>query len=249
MKVFDPDPRLRWLFCMTHPDDELAICGWIRRLAALGAEVHLSWTHSDPEREDEARRAAALLDVAPNRLHFHRGPDRRLEAQMAEILPSFRAMFEALKPDRVVAGAFEQGHLDHDATNFLVHRCFSGPVLEVPLYHAYCQPIPTLNRFATPGGEEVLELLPYELELKRKLAQCYPSQAIWGNLVWYRLLQRLRLEKEALGSVERMRVQTHVDFLTPNLPPKLAAQVVKTIRWKRWTAAVHAFAEPTRSAA
>lgn len=241
MKAFDPDPKLRWLFAMTHPDDEIAICGWIGRLSELGAEVHLSWTHDTPEREYEARQAAKLLHVPPENLHFHHGPDRKLAEAMPEVFPSIVRMMREVNPDRVVVGAFEQGHVDHDATNLMVNRAFDGPIFETPLYHAYCQPIPTINRFASPEGEQLLELLEHEVVLKKQIAQCYPSQAIWGNLVWYSLYSKLRMEREPFGLIERMRVQTHTDFFTPNLPEHLANRVRKTLRWKRWEAAVNAF--------
>lgn len=241
MKLFDPDPNLRWLFAMTHPDDELAICGWIRRLTALGAQVTLSWSHNTPEREYEARQVAKLLHVADENLVFHQGPDRCLEQHMTELALSFRRMFQNVQPDRVVVGAFEQGHLDHDATNRVVQATYDGIILETPLYHSYCNPIPVINRFASSTGEELLELLPYEFELKRKAAQSYPSQSIWGNLVWYSLLQRIKGDREQIGAVERLRLQTHTDFRTPNLPPKLARRVERTGRWQRWCAALEAF--------
>jgi LmbE family N-acetylglucosaminyl deacetylase len=241
MRAFDPDPQLRWLFAITHPDDEIAICGWIRRLVAMGAEVHLSWTHDTPEREYEARQAAKLLHVPKQNLHFHHGPDRRLAEAMPEMFPKVRRMVDEVRPDRIVVGAFEQGHMDHDATNLLVHRAFDGPIFETPLYHAYCQPIPVMNRFATPHGEEILELMAHEVALKKRVAQRYPSQAIWGNLVWYSLLLKLKMDREPFGLVERMRLQTHTDFEEPHLPLRLAERVKKTQRWKRWIAAVNAF--------
>jgi LmbE family N-acetylglucosaminyl deacetylase len=248
MKLFDPDPKLRWLFAMTHPDDEISICGWIRRLSALGIEIHLSWSHKTPEREWEARQVSKLLHVPSENLHFHHGPDRCLERHMAFLLPSFARMFDMVKPDRVVAGAFEQGHLDHDATNLLVNTAFDGVVLETPFYHAYCRAIPTMNRFASTVGEELLELLPHEVQLKRRVAQSYPSQAIWSNLVWYRALQTVKGEKEPVGSVERLRVQTHKDFREPNLPGPLSARIAKSGRWRQWLEAVDAFAEATSPA-
>ena len=48
MTLFDADIGERWLFCMTHPDDEISICAWIRRLTDAGVDVFLSWTHSTP---------------------------------------------------------------------------------------------------------------------------------------------------------------------------------------------------------
>lgn len=241
MMLFNPNPKLRWLFCMTHPDDEISLGAWIRRLTHAGADVHISWTHGNPEREYEARQAAKFLGVSQASLHFHQGPDRVLCDRMAEILPGFQRMMDTAKPDRVVAGAFEQGHLDHDATNFLVHQTFRGVVLETPFYHAYCNLIPVMNRFAQTDGEELLALTDEERTFKVELARQYPSQAIFGNLVWFRLWERLTGAAETMGEFERLRVQTHLDFRTPNLPPKLRKRVLRTGRWQRWLEALDQF--------
>src|SRR5438445_654803 len=66
MSVFEPG--FRWLFCLTHPDDEIAIGAWIRRLTKSGCDVFLSWSHDTPIREEEARAAAEMLGVPQNRL-------------------------------------------------------------------------------------------------------------------------------------------------------------------------------------
>lgn len=247
--LFDPDPRLRWLFCMTHPDDELAIAGWIRRLTKSGADVHLSWTTSNAERRWEAHDVAEAIGVPTPHRHFLPGRDREVETQLAELLPEFARLIARVEPDRIVVGAFEQGHLDHDATNLLsAIACSQSPagprralLLETPLYHAYCQLVPTLNRFAVSGeSDEELRLDEEEIEFKTRLATRYPSQNIWANLAFYRLLQRLRGETELAGRVERLRIHRHSDFRTPNLSEPLAARVHKASRWRRWIAALDA---------
>ena len=150
MKLFDPDPTLRWLFCMTHPDDEISICAWIRRLAAAGAHVSMCWTHTAPHRESEARAVADLLGVPAQNLTFLGAPDGTVCNHLAELLPLMRTAVAKARPDRVVCGAFEQGHLDHDSTNWLVHRAWNGLVLEVPFYHSYHTRLQTMNCFR-PG--------------------------------------------------------------------------------------------------
>lgn len=238
--IFDADPKLRWAFCMTHPDDEISICAWIRRLTAGGARVHMSWTHSTPEREAEARRAADLLGVPAERLHFFGAPDGDVLDHIPQLLPQFKAWFAEVAPDRVCCGAFEQGHLDHDSTNYLVCHAFSGPVYEIPFYHTYLARLQRINRFADPRGEEVRRLDRDEQAFKRALAKRYPSQNIWSVLLWYEVLQKSRLQWSQLAQTERMRIQTHRDFLTPNLPPRLAAKVRRSVRWRRWEHAVSA---------
>ena len=227
---------------MTHPDDEISICAWIRRLTGQGSEVFLSWTHSTEVRTREAKNAASVLGVPWERCSIHGGHDGHVCDQLIELLPSYRLMIRRVHPDRVVCGAFEQGHLDHDATNFLVNQSFPGPVFEVPFYHTYLSRAPVLNRFAQSHGEEYLRLTKEERQFKVELAKSYPSQAIWRNLV---LNEARRLATRPwtrrIQSLERMRLQTHKDFLAPHLPQPLADRVRRSAKWRKWVAAVRSF--------
>jgi hypothetical protein len=147
-------------------------------------------------------------------------------------------LMSLVHPDRVVCGAFEQGHLDHDATNYLVNATFGGTVLEVPFYHAYLRRFQRLNRFANPSGQEIIDLDIDEQHFKKHIARQYPSQRIWTNLVWYEIYQGVRLKAIELPKTERMRVQTHRDWLTPNLPPSLSRRVIRCANWRRWEQAM-----------
>jgi LmbE family N-acetylglucosaminyl deacetylase len=238
VRVFDPDPRLRWLFCMTHPDDEISICAWIRRLVSYGSEVHICWTHSNQIREAEARAVGLLLGVRSERLHFMHGTDGQIPEEMPILLPKFRALMVKVKPDRVCCGAFEQGHLDHDSTNYLVSQSFDGPILEIPFYHTYLTRFQRLNRFANPHGEEILHLDIEEQRLKTLIARQFPSQNIWSVLIWYELWQKARLKPMQLVQSERMRLQVPLNYRRPNLPPRLAAKVKRSPSWRRWKAAL-----------
>jgi len=238
MSLFDPSPKLRWLFCWTHPDDELALACWIRRLTHAGADVFLSWTHSTQEREQEARSAAETLGVPQDRLFFHGSADGKVIDDIPRLLSRFEVMIGDCKPDRVVCAAFEQGHLDHDATNLVVNAAFDGPVFETPLYHTYAQPIPVVNKFACPDGQEVYPLSEEEASFKRRLANQYPSQHIRDLLIWYGIWARLRFEPFSIDTRELLRIQTYRDFLTPNLPPRLTLRVLKTGLWRRWHEAI-----------
>lgn len=241
MTAFDTNPRLRWLFCMTHPDDEISICAWIRRLTKQGNEVHISWTHSIPTREAEARAVALLLGVPTANLHFLRGTDGHIPEEMPALLPKFRALMNQVRPDRVCCGAFEQGHLDHDSTNFLVSRVFEGPIFEIPFYHTYLTRFQRLNRFADPTGQELIELTVDEQKLKTLVARQFPSQNIWSVLLWYEVWQKARFRPMELSHSERMRLQPPINYRRPNLPPRLAARVKRSANWRRWKAAVRAF--------
>lgn len=238
MRLFDPDPELRWLFCMTHPDDEISICAWIHRLARLGNDVYMSWTHSNPTREAEARAVAHLLGVPQSNLYFFAATDGSACMEIPELLPRFAKMMEEIKPHRVACGAFEQGHIDHDTTNFLVNHTFEGPVFEIPFYHTYLTRFQTLNRFSDPRGEEILELDMDERRLKTTIARQFPSQNIWSVLLWYEVWQKTRMRPMELTRTERMRIQTHQNFLRPNHPPRLALRVMRSEAWRRWRKAL-----------
>lgn len=245
MIAFDTNPNLRWLFCMTHPDDEISICAWIRRLRHSGNEVFMSWTHDTPRRREEAYVAAKLLDIPRENLFFHGAVDRHAVDDMPRLTESFQAMMSLVKPDRVACGAFEQGHIDHDTTNFLVHRTYEGVVLEIPFYYTYLTRSPIINRFWNKEGQEVIQLLPEEQRFKISMAKAYPSQAIYRNLMLAEARQRLtRLKPDRLRATERMRVQTHFDFLSPNVPPRLRRYLLRSRKWRHWDQVVRAILYP-----
>jgi LmbE family N-acetylglucosaminyl deacetylase len=241
VKVFSTDPKLKWLFCLTHPDDEISICVWIKRLVENGNQVYLSWTHSYPIREHEARNVAKMLGVPQENLTFFAATDGSVCDELSTLLPQFKKLMDTVQPDRVCCGAFEQGHIDHDATNFLVNKTFSGPVLEIPFYHTYLTRAQRINHFSQPQGQEILHLTKQEQELKKKVARLYPSQNIWSVLLTYEAWQVARFKPIALAKTERMRFQTHCDFKTPNHEPALARRVVFSKIWKRWRRALRKY--------
>lgn len=246
MTAFDLDPKLRWLFCMTHPDDEISICAWIRTLVKNGNPVYVSWTHSNPVRKSEAHAVALLLGIPPTHLFFFGATDGGACDEILSLEPRFAEMMQRVKPDRVACGAFEQGHIDHDTTNYLVNHTFKGPIFEIPFYHTYLTRLQRLNRFSSRVGEEVRELAPELQQFKKLIARQYPSQNIWKVLLWYEIYSNARLRPAVLIRTERMRLQSHQDFMAPNHPPRLSARVAKSAAWKRWCSAVAA-AEQARS--
>lgn len=245
MTVFDSDPNIRWLFCLTHPDDELAVAAWIAHLAKNGNSVWMMWTHSTPTREMESRAVAKRLGVHQNHLIFANGTDGVICDEMYELLPLFRRVMQEVAPDRVVCAAFEQGHLDHDATNWLVNHSFDGPVFEFPMYRTYRFPLQVLNRFSRTEGQEVRLLSEEERRLKVEVAQSYPSQSIWRIVCAYHFVHRHLLRRPVpLAASERMRRQTHFNYLRPNHPEPLAKKVMDCDAWQRWTRSVKAAQRP-----
>lgn len=220
---------------MTHPDDEISICAFIRRLTAQGHEVYMSWTHTTPVREKEGRMAAARLGVPDENLFAFGATDGKVCDEMVSLLPRFEKMMNDVAPDRVCCGAFEQGHIDHDSTNLLVHLSFTGPIFEIPFYHPYTTRLQTMNAFSEPEKvHEELRLEPEEVRFKKDFAKLFPSQNIWSVLFWYEAYQITQLKRPELARRELMRLQTHKDFLAPQLPPKLAARVGASQKWAHW---------------
>jgi LmbE family N-acetylglucosaminyl deacetylase len=242
MRIFELNRDLRWMFCMTHPDDEISICAWIKRLVENGNDVFLGWTHSNERREREARAVATLLGLPLNRLRFFRASDGGVVDEIPELIPQFSEWIRDVAPDRIACGAFEQGHIDHDATNYIVNQVYRGPVLEIPFYHTYLTRFQILNRFTDPEGQELLMLEPEEQRLKTHVARQYPSQNIWTILLWYEIWQKTKRRRPiTLVQTERMRLQTHKDFLRPNHPPRLAGRVARSAAWRRWETSIRSY--------
>jgi LmbE family N-acetylglucosaminyl deacetylase len=225
---------------MAHPDDEAFVSTWIRRLTRMGTDVSLGWSHDNVVRRAEACAAARALGVAHDQLYFLGGLDGRIAQQMAELTPRLARIVEDVAPDRIVTTAFEQGHIDHDATNRMVSAVFDGPVFEIPLYHPYTRRIQRLARFADGGGER-LAVTSEEAQFKRKLLELYPSQSIARIFRWAERWERLTRGTSDLVAAERMRLQTWRDWRRPNLPSKLAAEVERCDRWRSWLDALDRF--------
>lgn len=233
MNAFDLTKR-RWLFCMTHPDDEISICCWIKRLAENGNEVFISWTHSNPIREAEARKVSELLGVSQENLYFHNATDGFVCTEVADLLPKFESMIAEIQPDAIACGAFEQGHVDHDTTNFLVNLTYQGDIFEIPFYHSYSTKLQTMNAFSDPTGQSELWLTPQEIKLKRLVAKQYRSQNIWQVLLWFEIWQLAMGKTISLSKREVMRLQQHKMFRHPNHPSALAAKIERSEQWKWW---------------
>ncbi|MBA3725738.1 MAG: PIG-L family deacetylase [Armatimonadetes bacterium] len=241
MALFElpPNPQ-RWLFAFTHPDDEISIGAWMRRLVQAGADVWAGWSVTDPVRAAEGTSVIEKLGAPKERLFYHGMPDKGACEHLPELASLWSSAIERAKPERIALGAFECGHIDHDSTNFAVHRACDGriPMLEIPLYHTYLTRTPVLNRFADPRGEEVLGLEPEEWRLKREVSRMYKSQNIGRLLVYATAWGWMKGRPPALCRTERMRLQTHFDYETPNLPEPLRSRVMATETWRRWAACV-----------
>ena len=239
MNAFDISVR-RWLFFFTHPDDEISIVAWIKRLCDADATVHCAWTVSNPIREAEARAMVGSLGVPQENMHFYEAPDGDACEHIRDMIEFASRVIEIAKPDRIALGAFECGHIDHDSTNVAVAHANRQrvPMFEIPFYHTYLTRIPVINRFADRSGEELIQLTKDEQSIKVRASRAYKSQNIGSLLFWYSVLGWAKLRPVALCKTERMRLQTHFEFTMPNLPSALAAEVAKSSKFNRFAGAV-----------
>jgi len=174
--------------------------------------------------------------VPNDAMTFYDAADGHVIDAIGDLRTKFKVTLKKFAPTRVVTHAFEQGHIDHDATNLLVNLCFDGPVFEAPFYHTYLTKMPRLYRFSTHEGEQTIALTPEERKTKKRLVTMYPSQTVRRNVVVYELAHAVTLRRPPLFQVERMRLQTHKDFLKPNHPHALAKRVERCATWRRWVA-------------
>lgn len=228
----------RVLFAFTHPDDETAVAAFIWRLQREGVPLRVLWTHSTPIRESESRDAMSKIGVGGDQLSFLGGKDGAIMNEIPRLRDEISATVEEFEPTRIVTHAFEQGHLDHDATNLMVHLTYDGPTFEVPFYHTFLARFPVIYRFSSSEGEQILELNKVEVAMKWEMLRCYPSQTIERNIKLYYLAKRLGLRKQDLLSSERLRLQTHFDFRSPNHPEETANKIVASDAWRLWLRAV-----------
>jgi hypothetical protein len=218
-----------------HPDDEIAIIGWMSHLARRGVSVSALWMHSTPVREAESRAVMARAGVTD--LTFLTATDGKLVDTWQDWEPAVRDWLGDRDISHPVTVAFEQGHLDHDATNWLVNRNTSHPVRELPLYHPYSRQLLRANVFAGNGQAESRLLSPAEYELKLSLLRSYPSQRIGQILQGYRLMSRLTGRPDPFRQ-ELMRIQTHQDFRIPNHGAEFRQEIERSRPWARWISAL-----------
>jgi N-acetylglucosamine malate deacetylase 1 len=185
----------RILLLVPHPDDEVvAAAATIGRARAAGDEffgLYLTsgvpapealWRWDKPRRaarvarrRDEAMAAAAILGIVP--VGFSDWPSRTLKSHLDEALRRIEEAIEREAIDTLWVSAWEGGHQDHDAANFLAAHVGAGrPVVEFAEYNAGGGRA-RRQRFAMPNGSEtVVELTPAEAMLKRRLLALYRSE-------------------------------------------------------------------------
>lgn len=185
----------RVLLLIPHPDDE--VVGMAAHIAAArgGGDSFFGLYLTDgipaPEqlwrrarrgraawverRRGEARAAAAALGIEA--VSFCGWPSRSLKAHVGAAAERIAALLSERAIDAVWVPAWEGGHQDHDAANFLAARVAGGrPVTEFAEYNRGGGAV-RRNRFAQPNGTETeLRLSAAQRAAKRRLLALYGSE-------------------------------------------------------------------------
>jgi LmbE family N-acetylglucosaminyl deacetylase len=165
-------PAVRELVLLgAHPDDiEIAAGGTLLSLAAPGLVVHYVLLTGTPERQAEARAAAAaFLPGAEIRFALHDLPDGRLPAVWGQAKEAVEAVARASRPDLVLAPAPDDAHQDHRTVARLAPTAFRDALVlhyEIPKWDGDL-------------GRRNLYLPLSEATARRKvelLNTCFPSQ-------------------------------------------------------------------------
>ena len=181
---------------VAHPDDEVIGAGAL--LGHLRGATILHVTDGSPRDPADARRAGLatreeyaaarrrelecalrLAGIAPQRAIQLGFMDQETMLQLPRLCASLAEQLAALAPDLILTQPYEGGHPDHDSTAFAVQRCAgqATPRFEMTSYHARDGALET--GVFLPNGEAafVRPLLPEDAARKKRMLECYRSQA------------------------------------------------------------------------
>jgi len=231
------DPHARYLFLFAHFDDDVFVAGTMNILLQQGAELHCAWLTSGDYfgqgnvREKELDRVMSILGLPESHVHRLGFPDLGLVKELGEALEEVTELMTQLRPDTVFATAYEGGHPDHDAVNFLASEGSSRAgilpeLYEFPLYNGAGKPYHChwrINSFATDEPRPCFNRLDdAAIRCKHRIIRTYSSQ--WMYMVPARLsATRRRLSR--IGEPYRPCPRDR-DYTTP--PHK------GTINYERW---------------
>lgn len=189
----------RTLVLVAHPDDEIIGCGALLQrarepmviFATNGAPRDEYWWKAYGSRDAYAEirktEAAVAMRLAGVReikhLHdydaesFH---DQELFHHLPEAVSLVSKIIGGFRPDALLTLAYEGGHQDHDACNFIAAmaaRLCKLPAWEMPLYHRTADGHGAWQQFLTRDGDEIT-LIPSarEIEVKKEMIAVYKSQ-------------------------------------------------------------------------
>ncbi|MFC7397135.1 PIG-L deacetylase family protein [Chelatococcus sp. GCM10030263] len=185
------------LFVFPHPDDDVFVGGTLSLLVRAGVRVEAAWMTSggydglDEVREAELQHAMEVVGVCER--HLLRQPDGGLVGTLEESCGALRRLIEELRPQAVVAPAFEGGHADHDATNFAIAEACrrarsDARLFEYPCYAPDGEAPEGLRLGAFPAGAvgvRRVDLDAAAMRCKLSMVEAYVSQqAVFDLLGW-----------------------------------------------------------------
>jgi len=199
----------KYLFLFAHPDDDVLIAGTMRMLLTRGAEINAAWVTSGDFlgqatiRQRELARATEILGLESARVHLLGFPTLKLLSDLSQCVERVQRLMEETEPEQVFVTAFEGGHPDHDATNFMAYeanrRWHGGAKLfEFPLYngtgsawHWWWR----VNAFPDGGPAVLYNRLDEDaVRCKHMMMSTYSSQ--WMYMIPARLASSHRRMKE-----------------------------------------------------
>lgn len=161
-------------------------------------------------------------------------PDGEFLGNLSELDSWVQDVLEETAAERYVSVAYEQGHQDHDALHYVVHRWTGAAHLEFPLYWHYAKTWQRIGEFADPSGAETRMLDIDEIGMKRAMLRCFESQTVARNVAGYEVLSRLRGKRPLLAEAERLRRVLKPDYSKPVHQEPARSKIMKCARWHQW---------------
>jgi len=220
-----------------HFDDDSTISGTMNLLVRNGWEVHIAWIttaggvggiYGEPEeRIAEARLAAGVMGIPPERQHYLGFPDRGVVDQLPEAVDKATALIAEVRPSLVITCAYEGGHTDHDATPlaaYVAGRRLDFPFarFEVPTYNTsgpWIMPYRVNGFIKAWGPWKYMRLDREGYHVRKKVRHTYQSQ-------WFFMYPEgsIGLWRHLRGQGEPIRATPDYDFTQPPHPGKLLWQ-------------------------
>lgn len=207
-----------------HPDDEVLGCaGLVQRLLSAGRQVDVvilsggGRSHAGCCGIDEAelietrrqlsRRAAGIIGLPPERLHFLDYPDGGIAFDNAET-GRFRQLMAELNPDAVFVPHRGEGWSDHLAAADIARRLTEGDKAAARVFE-YCVWFWYYNTWNIDWRQaRVLKMTPEESRIKQQAIDAYvkplaPCGRPWSGVLPRVFVNACRWNKELYFEAER----------------------------------------------